>query len=316
METVAPGKRTVFFAMMAAVIGNSIWGISSAFSKMALLASSPSILLAWRFFISFVAMSIYAAVKKIPVKVPVKSLYLLPLLGLFQPILNFSLEQYGILHSSAAFCGVMQSMSPIAGLVLGFLMLREKPSVWQVVFSFVSIAGVVIMTVCCNGTGVVTLLGAVLLLSAVVFATVYFLLSRRLAGTFTTFQRTYYMITTGTIVFPIWAFVENHQDPMRVIAPVTNPEFILSALFLGLISTLAAYMFLNYATANLTAARFTAFTSLTTLVGVLSGVLIMGEPFLPIMVPTTIMIIVGTWGVQRFTREYVLERRVRKSESV
>lgn len=83
--------------------------------------------------------------------------------------------------------------------------------------------------------------------------------------------------------------------------PACRGIFIVSVLFLGLISTVAAYMLLNYATANLPAARFTAFTSMTTLTAVLSGILILGEPFLPVMVPTTIMIIAGTWGVQKFT---------------
>lgn len=303
MTTSSKPKRVVFLAMLAAIAGNSIWGVSSMFSKVGLHASSPAILLAWRFCISLAGMTVYAAVKGIRLGVPKKALCLLPLLGLFQPILNFTLEQYGILYSSAAFCGVMQAMSPIAGLILGFLMLGEKPTIWQVLFSCLSITGVLILTITCDGTGIVTMAGAVLLLSAVVFATVYFMLSRKLAGVFTTFQRTYYMTATGAVVFPIWALAENRQAPMAVIAPAGQPEFLVSVLFLGLISTMAAYMCLNYATANLPAARFTAFTGMTTLTAVLSGVLILGEPFLPIMIPTTIMIIVGTWGVQKFTPE-------------
>ena len=88
-------------------------------------------------------------------------------------------------------------------------------------------------------------------------------------------------------------------------------KFILYTvvLFLSVFSTSVAYLIMNFASNYLTAARFSAFTNLSTVVTVMAGVLILREPFLPIIVPTTAMIIVGVWGVQKFTPEYFRNKK-------
>ena len=133
--------------------------------------------------------------------------------------------------------------------------------------------------------------------------------SRYVADITSAFQRTYYMAAAGAVVFPVWSLLENRHDLWAVVEPVTQPGFLLPVLFLSVFSTSVAYLIMNFASNYLTAARFSAFTNLSTVVTVMAGVLILREPFLPIIVPTTAMIIVGVWGVQKFTPEYFRNKK-------
>lgn len=304
-----PHRRIIFLAMLASFVANIIWGISSTFTKIAMQSAVPSVLLSWRFCVALVLLSLYALISGQNLRLSKKSAGYIVLLGLLQPVLYFILEEYGILHSSVAFCGIMLSLSPALSVWMGAVFLREKVTLAQLGFSALSISGVLIVTIASGGTGIVTLPGAILLFFAVTFGSAYFIVARHAANITTAFQRTYYMAVSGAIVFPLWALLEHRDNPAQILAPVVESSFLISVLFLGLVSTSIAYLIMNFASNHLTAARFSAFTNLTTIVTVMAGVLILHEPFLPIIVPTTIMILVGVWGVQKYTPEYLAQRK-------
>ena len=302
-------KRTVFLAMLASLVANIIWGISSTFTKIAMESSVPSVLLSWRFVVALIMLSIYALLRRENLRLTKRTAVYIAVMGFFQPVCYFILEEYGILYSSVAFCGIMLSLSPAFSVLMGAVFLREKVTGAQLGFSALSIAGVLIVTIASGGTGIVTLPGFIMLFLGVTFGTAYFIVARHISGETTAFQRTYYMAATGAVVFPIWALLEHWDAPAEMLAPIASPGFLPSVLFLGLFSTFVAYLIMNFASNHLPAARFSAFTNLTTIVTVMAGVLILHEPFLPIIVPTTIMIIVGVWGVQKFTPETMAARK-------
>jgi len=297
------GKKLANLAMLASFVANTIWGISSTFTKIAMQSSTPSVLLAWRFGTAFVLFTLYAVIRRQSLRLNRSTFGYMILLGLFQPVLYFILEEYGILRSSVAFCGIMLSLSPAFSVLMGAVFLREKTTLAQLCFSALSIAGVLLVTVVSGGTGIVTVAGAVILFFAVLFGTAYFILARHISDITTAFQRTYYMVLMGAVVFPIWAIVENRQDLSALTAPLQVPGFVVSILFLSIFSTVTAYLIMNFASSVLPAARFSVFTNLATIFTIMAGVLILHEPFLPIVIPSTVMIVVGVWGVQKFTQE-------------
>jgi len=302
-------KRVVILAMLASFIANTIWGFSSTFTKLAMQQTVPSVLLTWRFVLAFVFLSLYALVCRIDLRLTKKTAGYMVLLGLLQPVLYFILEEYGILYSSVAFCGIMLALSPAFSVLMGAVFLKERVTLAQLGFSALSIAGVLIVTVSSGGTGIVTIPGAIMLFLGVTFGTAYFIVARHVADITTAFQRTYYMAVAGAVVFPVWALLENRENLWAIVEPASNRTFLISVLFLSLFSTFIAYLFMNYSSNHLPAARFSAFTNLTTVFTVMAGVLILREPFLPIIVPTTIMIVVGVWGVQKYTPEFFKNRK-------
>ena len=295
-------KKTVL-AMFAAAAANVIWGVGVVFSRRALAVSSPALLMFWRFTAALAVMTLYAWFRGIRLRFRGRPWKYLLLMGIFEPGMYFAFEQYGILLTSATFAGIMLSMGPISSMIFAAVFLRETPTVRQILFSLLSIAGVVLLSVSPGSGAIATPLGAVLLLGAILSGSAYFITNRSISADFTPFERTWSMAALGVVFFFVWALLENISHPSVLIEALTLPGFAVSAVYLGIGSTAISYVLISYCATHLPVARSTVFNNVYTIVAILSGNLFLHEPFLPMLIPCTVMILVGVWGVQRFSRD-------------
>ncbi len=293
-------KKT-YLAMLAAFGGNFIFGFSFLFSKTALEVSSPSVLLAWRFLLAFAVMNIVLLTGKAKVSFRGKPLLWLLLMGAFQPVLYFYFENYGLLYSNATFSSVMIALVPIASLVFGACFMRERPTWLQTLCSAVSVGGVIWMALRQTAQGAITPLGIILLFGAVVSAVGFNVISRRSAQKVTAFERTYMMFLVGAVVFGVVAIAENIQQPTALITPFADTSFVIALLYLGVVSSVAAFLMINYANTWLPLSRATVFSNVITVVSVFAGVVLLKEPFDLYMLLASVLIVGGIAGVQYFS---------------
>jgi drug/metabolite transporter (DMT)-like permease len=205
-------KKNSLLPVLAAVVGNAFWGFSFLFARVALQETTPEILLAIRFMISFSLMNIPILLGR--QKLQLKGKKLLPLLGLAiaEPIVFF-LESYGILYTNATFAGVMVAVAPVFAIALAALVLKEYPSKRQLAFSALPVVGVVVMVLAGSSLGVVTPLGVVLMLGDCVVIAAYRLFNRWGSREFTPFERTYVVLFVCAAVFTAAAFVQVENAP-------------------------------------------------------------------------------------------------------
>ncbi|MBQ3381536.1 MAG: DMT family transporter, partial [Oscillospiraceae bacterium] len=130
-------------AMTAAIIGNSFWGLSFMASRVALDSAPVILLLSHRFLIAFLIMSVLLFTPLGDCRLRGKAIRPLILLGILLPVIYFFGEQYGILHSSTVFSGVMIALIPIVSTLAAIPILGEKPSPRQLFYSVLSVGGVV-----------------------------------------------------------------------------------------------------------------------------------------------------------------------------
>lgn len=288
--------------MLAAFFSNFIFGFSFLFSKVALNVASPLVLLAWRFTVAFAAVNLIWLCGGSQLHLRGKRVGRLLLLGLFQPVLYFICENYGIKETTATFSAVMIALVPVAALVFEALFMGEKPTWLQTLFSVLSVAGVILMALLTDEGGVIKPVGVILLIGAVVTAVGFNVMSRKTAAEFSPFERTYVMFLLASVTFTLLAVGENHQNLAALVTPVTNGSFLLALVYLGLLSSVGAFFLINYANTYLPLARTTVFSNVITVVSVFAGVVFLGDPFgLPAGV-AAVMIVVGIWGVQQFAR--------------
>ena len=223
---------------------------------------------------------------------------LLPL-GICQPVVYFLCENYGVSLTNSTVSGVIIALIPIAALGMGALFLKEYPKPAQIFFALLSIAGVTVLTLQQSAQGDVKALGVILLMGAVLVAVVYNIISRKLADRYSALERTYVMMGLGAAAFTLLAVCQNLQEPAALIAPLKSPQFLLALLYLSGLSSIVAFLMLNYANSELPVARATAFCNLTTVISVFAGVIFLGEPFGWISLAASVVIIAGVWGVQR-----------------
>ena len=291
-------KRQFLLPVLAAVLGNAFWGFSFLFTRLALEETTPEIMLALRFTISFTLMNV-------PVllgwqKLRLKGKRLPPLVGLAvaEPLVFFA-ESYGILHTNATFAGVMTAIAPLFAIALAALILKEYPSRRQLLYCILPVVGVIVMVVSGKSLGIVTPLGVLFLLLNCIGIGFYRLFNRWGSREFTPFERTYMVLLSCLVVFVVSALISVKGEVSSFVGPLTNPRVIFPVTALCILCSIAANMLVNYAAGRMSVAKLSVFGSLITLCSTFGGIVILREPFSPLSLLGTALIVYGIWQVSK-----------------
>lgn len=302
--------------MLAAFFGNFIFGLSFLFSSTAFTAAQSvlngsgafsgadvPVVLSVRFVFAFLLMSLLIPILKIKIDFKGKPVWKLFLLGLFQPVIYFIGESFGLKMTGIVISSVLISLVPIFCQIMSAIFLKDCPNFIQVLFSILSVGGVIMITVISSGDGSAkTYIAGILCLAVAVLSAAGFnVLGRSIANTFTPYERTYFMFIVSAVCFSIYALFAVKGDVSLIVKPLAESDFIISILYLGGLSSVVAYFLINYANTYLPIARATIFSNIITVVSTTAG-FIVGEKFRISTVICCIVIIVGVWGVQHFAK--------------
>lgn len=291
-------EKKQLLAIVGAILGNTFWGLSFLFTRVALQETTPEVMLSIRFIIAFAMLNVPLLLGK--QKISLRGKRLLPLAGMAvaEPICFFA-ESYGILYTNATFAGVIVAVAPVFAIGLAALLLKEYPSRRQMLYCCLPVAGVIIMVLAGKSLGVVTPLGVFFLLLNCGAIAFYRLFNRWAGQEFTSYERTYIVLAVCTVVFTLSALATSGWDVSVYAAPLTSARFMLPILALCLLCSVGSNMLVNYAASQMTVAKMSVFGSLITVVSTFAGILILKEPFSLALLVGTAMIIFGIWQVSR-----------------
>ena len=280
-------------ALLAVIGGNSIFGFSFIFSKMALLKTIPSVLIAIRFLIAFFVLNLVVLVGKnikrkdeTGVERPLLDFSLrgkpvrdIVILSLFQPVLYFICENYGIVYTSSSFAGTIIAVIPVAGVMFDVMLMHSKVSMKQILCAVFSAVGVAITTVGAEGMKS-SFIGLLLLLGAVAGGSLFYVYSKKSGEHFSAIERTYVMFLIGSVFYVVLALVQAHGAYGRLIfEPLADSGFIISVLYLSVFSSVFAFLLLNYGASGVSVSEGAMFANLSTVISIAAGVIFLGESF-------------------------------------
>lgn len=274
--------------LLSALCAAVIFGFSFMFSRLAMDVASPMVLLAFRFITAFVSMSLVIAANALIGKVRGKPLFafslrgknILPLLavGIVQPVLYFTFENYSILYTSTAVAGTIIAVIPVGCILMDVLVLRERVRRRQVICALLCVGGVALIYA--GGEAFISPLGMVFLLLTLLTDVIYYTLSHKVGANFNAFEVTYVMFAVGMVVFVPAALIQGAGHMAETFLPaIQSGGFWIAVVYLGTLSSVAAFSLLNFANAHLSVSETSIFSNVTTAVSVLAGVLLLKEPF-------------------------------------
>ena len=285
-------------ACAAACGSNVIFGFSFLASSIAMEAANPLLLLAIRFLLSAGFMTILILTGVVRVQLKGKRPWRLIPLGLLQPVIYFVCENYGIMYTNSSFAGTMIALIPLATLFMGILFLGETCGPAQIGWAVCSFVGVAVVSLFGSEAGVVSVKGILILVAAVLSNALFMVLSRRLAEEFSAFERTYVMFLMGSAAFTVLAAAEYRFDGGQIAQALSGcmkPDFAVAVVYLALVSSVLAFLLINYSTEKIEARRSASFASISTVVSIAAGVIFRGEPFgLPQLVGS-VLILLGVY---------------------
>ena len=293
-------NRLPYLASAASAV---IFGFSFLFTKTALDNLDMFQLLGSRFLVAALFMFVLKTLRLIEIKITPAKIKSLLLVAVFQPVLYFIFETIGVDLTSASESGVLIALIPVAVAVLASLILKERLSPFQWLSILASVAGVILITIPNFQGSSGRLAGILAILGAVVAGALYQIFSRKASSqasdSSAPVEVTYTMMWVGAAFFNTLGIAKYALTGSLAsyLKAFTSAETVTAILYLGLLSSVAAFFCMNYALSHLTASRSAVFINLTPVVSVLAGVLFRGEHFAPIQILGAAIVLLGVWGV-------------------
>ena len=293
-------KNKTILPTIAAILTNVIFGFSFLFSTVALRHAHPLLILQIRFTVAFAVLNLLWLLGILKLDFKGKSKRRILCMAVAQPLLYYVFELYGIELTSSAISGVIISLVPVAVLLMSTVFLKEKPTRIQVAFSLLSLASVSAISLMSDNGAKSSALGVILLLGAVICASVFNILSRRESKEYSPVERTYIMFGLGCIGYNIISpLVIGNSYLSELSGAAQSAEFWFSIIYLGIISSIVAFLLYNYSTTYISSVRSASFSNLITVVSVFAGIFILQEQLSIPQIICSALIIIGVFGVNK-----------------
>ncbi len=287
-----------------------VFGLTFMFSKTALDVITPIGLIAYRFLMAFVVFEILRRFKLITIRFTRAHLSQIGIVVLFQPVLYFLFETYGLDRTTSAEAGMMIALIPIFVSILGAVILKEKPRLIQLFFILFSVSGIIFIQLMRSVGGFdMRIVGFLLLLGAVLSAAFYNIASRNASRLLKPVELTYFMMLTGAVVFNLLylgvLFYEGRLGDYTV--NLLNPALTGAIFYLGVVASFGGFFLLNYALSKLQAHVISIYANLATVVAIAAGAIFLSEALHYYHYIGAGMILTGVYGTVRTNKRRIKE---------
>ncbi|WMT38797.1 DMT family transporter [Paenibacillus sp. D2_2] len=293
-------KRQNKLAYIAAILNALIIGFSFLFVKLALQVSHPLDTLAHRFTIAFIATALLLIITRRRIQLDFRTLLTLIPLALFYPFLFFVLQTFGLVYTTLSEAGIVNALVPIFTMLLASIFLKERSSLLQKLFTVLTVAGVVFIFVMkgvqMNSS---SSLGIVLILLSALSFSSYSVLARKITQKVHLLDISFVMSLIGALSFNGISVIHHGlQGSMNhYFDAFTAPSFILSILYLGVLSSLMTSLLANFALKHMEASKMSIFGNVGTIFTILGGAIFLKEPIAYYHIIGAIMVLIGVVGV-------------------
>lgn len=224
-------------------------------------------------------------------------------MGLIGVALYYIMFNLGMVYISASQGALVQASIPAMTALVAVLWLRERATGLRWLGIAMSVAGVLIVfsgSAADNGES--TMFGNVLIFSSVICWALYTALAKRVAG-FDSLVITVAVTGTGALLLlPVAGYeILTMHAAGKGLAPLP-PMGWVGVFYLGGVASGLAYLWYNASLRHLDASAVGAYTNLIPVVGVLTGVVLLGEPLSARAIIGGLVVMLGVWITSRSER--------------
>lgn len=252
------------------------WGMSFVWSKIVLQYYDPITTVLLRLIISSVIMFIGLILFNRLQRLNRKDYKLFLFSALFNPLLYFLGENYGLKHSSATLTAVIIATIPVFTPIVAYFLLKERLTKLNIFGLFISFFGVLFMLVNRDYSFNVSPVGIAWLAMAVLAAIFYSVLLKKLAAKYNPFLIIAIQNLIGTIYFLPLFFIFDFKQFIQV---VPNTELITSLLLLAVFASSLAYVFFTISAREIGISKTNLFVNLIPVFTAIFAYFILKEDF-------------------------------------
>lgn len=272
------------------------WGLSFAVMKVLLDYIEPMQVLSLRWLLAAIIFSIMTALGKIRIDIHSPYLKYALLAGLMEPCIYAVLEIYGIQMMSASLTSIFIATIPSVALIFGAFLFHRKVRKLNAIGIVIAFAGVFIATVFAPGFSVSSsMLGILIMTAAVVSAVFYTFASAKASEEIDAKAITFIMTAMAAVCFNIISLLQGNGVSTYTVC-FSSWQVACGILFLGICCSIFGYVAMNRLLALIDTATANSLTgNLTTVIGVIGGIIIAGDQWGAYTIIGMLLTIAGVW---------------------
>lgn len=270
-------KGMTFVLVMVTATG---WGLSFVAMNRLLMKIGPMQVLAERWLLSALVFLLVFAVKGMRIDVRKKNFKYLILTAVLEPAFYSVFEVYGLKYTSPSISSIFIATIPCMALLLGILLFHRKSTATGIIGIALAFSGVLCCTIFSPDFSVGGSMKGYLLMSlAVIFGAFYSYSSAKAGEDYSPMEITAAMAILGAVVYNIICLFMGYGASTFTV-PARSGILLLCVIFLGVFCSTVCYMCFNKVLGYIEpAAANNMIGSMTTVIGVIAGILISGDPW-------------------------------------
>jgi drug/metabolite transporter (DMT)-like permease len=268
-----------------------IWGASYVVTKSGVSEMPPMVFALLRYCVASLLLVPLALARgglaKLPRPVPWKTLLLMALTGVAVYYIFFNLA---LTYTTASQGALIQSSFPAVMAIMAVLWLNERLDRRRILAIVLTIAGVILIVARTESDASARnpLLGSALAFASVLLWSTYTMLAKRIADA-DPIAVTAVVAVLGTLMLIPAAVVENATGPL----PSISVEGWIKIAYVGVFASAVSYLLYNRALRDIDASLAGTFINLSPVIGVIGGVVFLGESITPLAILGGAMVLGG-----------------------
>ncbi len=259
-------------------VGFSFYGI-----KMCVPYADTLTILSYRYVAALIGVAVWIAVCKIKGIYP-KAEPGRPRMRLYQTaafyILFMIFQIFAMFFATSIEGAIVYAMVPIFAKILGRIVLGERSTRLQMFFVVMTVSALIILIVL-NATDInLNVTGLIIMTISSMFMACQNVSARYVRGVFRPIEITLTISVGGSVIFfaasIIRAIATDGFD--ELIEPLRHADFVIWVSFLGVFCILLSAQFMAYMLAHMEIIQSSIFNSASTLLSIIAGALLLGEP--------------------------------------
>lgn len=271
-------KKVIVWSLLGVVA--FLWGISFLASTVALRSVEPLELLSVRWTVAAVLFVLLISFGIVKVNYKGKPTKYLLLMAFVQPCLYSLFELLGIKYTTTSTSSIVISLISIMVIIISAIFLKEHYGRKVKIAVVVAFLGVITTTVFAPDFSLGgELKGFLYLFIAITLGAIYNIIVNKLSAHYSVVEMTTVMTISGAVFYNIISLLQgNGIHPYAMV--IEDGSFALSSLYLGIGCSFGAYFIYNYILSKLPPGIASCLqVNGITLVGVVAGVVVAGDPF-------------------------------------
>lgn len=292
-------KPVIILPILALLVAHTIWGINFVVAKVTLQEFPVMSLGFLRFTLALILILPFLFIQHRKPVIKLSDLPKLLIVGLLITVFNIALFYEGIIRTTVTNASVLMMIIPALSVFFGWLILKEKVFVINIVGITLGLLGAVVIIgvplVLLGISDNQTVFGNLLIIISACCWVAGMILSKELLTKYSSLIITTVSFFVGMVTFLIPAaneYIQNTAWPTQV-----STTGILGLLFITVMSSVSAYFLLEWGISKMPISRASMFQYTEPLIATTLGVLVLNERISYSFIVGAIMIGLGVyWG--------------------